>query len=263
MSLDIQQALGAIGEPTRFRIMELLGERAMTVGEVADALGALQPQTTKHLQALAAAGVIEVHKLGRRRVANLNRDTFGELAGYLDGLARRNPDDAALESYERAIAVEAAADAGTAAVRTLHFERSFASSPDKVWRAWTDPERAATWWAPRHFAVQAFEIAPHVGAPIRLVLREGRSDTYRSAGQVTAVDPGRRLVFSLAPLDAEGQPLFTAVHTVTIDGAGPTLLRLTIEVSDVHREAASAVAGLDIGWSQLLDALQEALADDS
>lgn len=263
MSLDIQQALGAIGEPTRFRIVQLLGERPMTVGEVADALGALQPQTTKHLQALEATGVIEVHKLGRRRVARLSRGAFGQLAGYFNGLAGSDADDAALESYEHAIGVEAAHDSGTGGPRTVRFERRLSASASEVWRAWTDPESAATWWAPRHFAVDAFEIAPVAGASIELVLREGKTDTYTSTGQVLEVDPEHRLVFTMAPLGADGKPMFTAVHTVTIDDDQPTLLRLTIEASDVRPEAASAVAGLNIGWGQLLDALEGTLSGSS
>ena len=46
MALDVQGVLQAIGEPTRFRIIELLATRPHAVGEVAEALGALQPQTT-------------------------------------------------------------------------------------------------------------------------------------------------------------------------------------------------------------------------
>lgn len=260
MSLDIQQAVGAIGEPTRFRIVELLSVRPMTVGEVAEALGALQPQTTKHLQALEAAGVIEVHRLGRRRVARLDRGTFGEVADFFAGLAGKGVDDMALESYGRAIAAEVTGGVGVSGPRTMHFERSVPSSADEVWQAWVDPERAASWWAPRHFSVDTLEIAPRAGAAINLVLREGKSDTYTSSGQVTAVDPRRRLVFSLAPLDADGRPLFAAIHTVMIDGSEPTRLRLTINVSDIRPEAAPAVAGLDIGWSQLLDGLQATLA---
>lgn len=262
MTLDIQQALAAISEPSRFRIVELLADRPMTVGEVTEALGALQPQTTKHIQALAAAGVVEVHKLGRRRVVRLDRAGFGELAGYFGRFAARGVDDDALEAYERAIAAESAQQAGTADARTFHFERQLPASRDEVWQAWTVAEHAATWWAPRHFRVDAFEIAPRVGAPIRLVLSEGASATYTSSGQIIAVESGRRLVFSLAPLDADGRTLFTAIHTVSIDGDNPTRLQLTIDVSEVRPEASSAVAGLDIGWTQLLDALQAFLAQD-
>lgn len=261
MTFDVQRALAAIGEPTRFRIVELLGERPMTVGEVATALDALQPQTTKHLQALDAAGVIEIHKLGRRRVARLDRGTFGEVAGYFASLAGKDVDDAALESYGRAIAAEVGGGVEGGGPRTLSFERTVPTSAEEVWQAWVDPARAATWWAPRHFSVETFEIAPQVGASINLVLREGESVTYTSSGQVLAVDPGRRLVLSLAPLDADGQALFTAIHTVRIEGSDPTQLQLTIEVSDVRPGAASAVAGLEIGWSQLLDALRTTLTD--
>jgi uncharacterized protein YndB with AHSA1/START domain/DNA-binding transcriptional ArsR family regulator len=260
VQVDVRRALAAMGEPTRFRIVELLADRSRTVGEVAQALGALQPQTTKHLQALEAAGVIRVHKLGRRRVARLERAVFRELAGYFDRFAREDPDDAALESYERGIAEEAAGSGGAAVARTLHYQRRLEAAPDAVWQAWTDAERAATWWAPRHFFVEAFDIAPRVGAPIRLLLREGASDIHRSAGQVIAVDPGRRLVFSLAPLDRDGRALFTAFHTVTIEGDNPTILRLEIDVSDVRPEAVAAVAGLHPGWTQLLDGLEAVLS---
>lgn len=257
MSLDVQQALAALGEPSRFRIVELLGERAMTVGEVTEALGALQPQTTKHIQALEAAGVIKVHKLGRRRVARLDRDSLGELVSYFGQLARAEDDDAALESYDRAIVAEGEHRTGA---RTLEFERQLETSPEAVWAAWTDPERAARWWAPRHFSVDTFEIAPEVGAPIQVALREGTSDTYTSIGQVVEADPGRRLVFSLAPVDSQGQALFSAIHTVTVAGDNPTTLRLMINISDVRDDAAAAVAGMDAGWPQLLDQLQAMLA---
>lgn len=202
MTLDVQRALAAVGEPSRFRIVELLTRRPHTVGEVAEALGALQPQTTKHIQALEAAGVVRVHRLGRRRVARLDRGSLGELARFFDRLARPDADDATLDAYERAITAETAHPTGTAGARTLTFVRRLSAAPEAVWSAWTDPERAATWWAPRHFAVADFAIAPTVGAPIRVVLREGTTE-YGSVGRMIAVEPGRRLVFELAPHDPD------------------------------------------------------------
>ena len=41
--LDVQRALAAIAEPTRFRIVSLLADRACTVSEVQEAIGARQP----------------------------------------------------------------------------------------------------------------------------------------------------------------------------------------------------------------------------
>lgn len=259
MSHDIQTMLAAVAEPTRFRIVQLLATRACTVGEVAAGIGALQPQTTKHLQTLETAGIVRIHKLGRRRVARLDRDALSALAAHFGALARPDADDAALDAYEAAVRAEESR--GPDGSRSLTFTRTLPASATAVWDAWVDPERAARWWAPRHFQVDAFEIAPRAGAPVRLALREAGA-VYESAGHVEEVEAGRRLVFSLAPVDADGVPLFAARHTLTLDRDAPTVLTLRIDVSEMRPEAAPAVAGLEPGWKQLLDALEAVLEAD-
>ena len=98
--MDIQHALAVIAEPTRFRIVGLLAEAPRTVGDVAATLGALQPQTTKHLQALEAAGIVRIHRLGRRRVASLDREALRLLGVWFGALAVNASDDEVLERYE-------------------------------------------------------------------------------------------------------------------------------------------------------------------
>lgn len=119
---------------------------------------------------------------------------------------------------------------------------------------------AAQWWAPRHFTVTSFELEPRAGAPIRVVLREGDGAEYESRGRVETVR-GKRLVFTLAPVDPTGEPLFEGRHEVTLTAGDTTRLTLDIVVSTVHPDAAAAVAGLEPGWNQLLDALEEMLND--
>ncbi|NYK10827.1 metalloregulator ArsR/SmtB family transcription factor [Leifsonia naganoensis] len=262
MTMDAQQALAVIGEPTRYRIVQLLAEAPRTVGEVAESLGALQPQTTKHLQALEAAGLIHIHRLGRRRVASLDRAALARLAGHLQELAAETADtatdDDALAAYERAIAEESGRSTANDD-RAVRLERLLPAAVADVWAAWTDPALAAQWWAPRHFTVAECEIAPTPGAPVRLVLREGDDAEYTSAGRVVEVSPATRLVYELAPVGPAGAPLFQAVHTVEFtpvprDGAA-TRVTLDIDVSAVAEGAAPAVAGIRLGWEQLLDAL--------
>lgn len=261
MTLDVQRALAILGEPTRLRIVELLAEEARTVGEVAAALGALQPQTTKHLQALEAAEIIRIHRLGRRRVARLDRAAMGQLADWFTTLAAADADDAELDRYEDAIRAEATRSEEDTGTRTVHLTRSLAASRIAVWDAWTIPSLARGWWAPRHFSVEAFDLTPDAGTPVRVVLREGDSATYESRGRMDSVDPGRTLVFTLAPVDAAGDPLFAAQHILSLDGDGPVELDLRIEVSNVRAGAEAAVAGLDQGWHQLLDALEASLSE--
>ncbi|GAA4488512.1 SRPBCC domain-containing protein [Microbacterium panaciterrae] len=259
--IDLQRAFAALGEPTRFRVVEVLAESARTVGGVADAIGALQPQTTKHLQALEVAGLIVVHKLGRRRVARLDRAAFALLSAWLGAWAQEDPDDVVLGSYEHAIAE---AEADPARPRALSLSVRIDAPIDAVWRAWTDPQLAARWWVPRHFEVRGLEIGPNPGAPVRVALAEPGGAIYRSEGRVLDVDPGRRLAFALAPLDEAGEALFDAVHTVELREEGAaTVVELRIEAEGARPGVAEALAGLEPGWSQLLDNLAALLGGDA
>ncbi|GAB6859415.1 metalloregulator ArsR/SmtB family transcription factor [Microbacterium xylanilyticum] len=267
---DPQRAFAAMGEPTRYRILEVLAQNASTVGGVAEAIGALQPQTTKHLQALEAAGLITVHKLGRRRVAQLDRAAFAALSAHLGAWSRDDADDDALAAYAQGIARE---DADPGRARALTLRTGVPASADAVWRAWTDPRQAARWWAPSHFEVRELEIAPESGAPIRFALGEPGGATYRSEGRVLEVEPCRRLVFALAPLDEAGQALFDAVYSVELDDEGAsiassgdgaaTAVALRIDVDGVRAGAAEAVAGLEPGWTQLFSGLTALFAGGS
>ncbi|MFD6700073.1 MULTISPECIES: SRPBCC domain-containing protein [unclassified Microbacterium] len=260
-SRDPQRAFAAMGEPTRYRILEVLAGSPATVGGVAEAIGALQPQTTKHLQALEGAGLITIHRLGRRRVASLNRSSFTMLAAHLGEWAQTGADDDALQTYEQAIASEQA-DPGQD--RSMSLGAVIPGPVDAVWRAWTDARIASRWWAPPHFEVRELAIAPEPGAPIRFALGEPGGATYRSEGRVLDADPGRRLVFALAPVDPTGAPMFDAVHTVSLSGDdAATTVELRIEATGVRPGAVEAIAGLEPGWTQLLAALAGLFADGS
>ncbi|MEV8214060.1 metalloregulator ArsR/SmtB family transcription factor [Leifsonia sp. NPDC077715] len=256
--MDVQQAVAAIGEPTRFRIVTLLAERPHTVGELASHLGALQPQTTKHLQLLESVGVVRIQRLGRRRLAALDRDALAELAEWMRGLAADTPDDLALARY-----AEAARSGGTTA--DVRLERTLTAPPETVWRAWTDAAEAARWWAPRHFSVVRCAIAPRVGAPVELVLREGDGAEYASTGTVREVGDGRRLVFELSPIGPDGRPLFEVVVEADLEPAdgGTTLtVHLTAAGAD-DGDTTAMLAGLKPGWMQQLDRLEHLLAGET
>ncbi|MFE4469807.1 metalloregulator ArsR/SmtB family transcription factor [Leifsonia sp. NPDC056824] len=254
--MDAKQVFAAVGEPTRFRVLTLLAAGPRTVGEIADELGALQPQTTKHIQALETAGVVRVQRIGRRRLASLNRDALRELASWLDTLAVETEDDRALADYAAGVAhAETRTASGGPATVDLAFERTIAASRDAVWRAWTDPAVAAHWWAPRHFTVVRCAVEPEPGARVELVLREGDGAEYSSAGTVREVQAGRRLAFDLSPIDAEGEVIFPVEVEVVLYGDDSTRLALTVHASAPDRTMAAMLAGLEPGWSQQLDRL--------
>jgi DNA-binding transcriptional ArsR family regulator len=65
---DCTQALRALGEMTRLRIMGLLMHERRTVNEIADVLKTSQYNVSKHLRVMRDAGPIEVRKDGQRRL---------------------------------------------------------------------------------------------------------------------------------------------------------------------------------------------------
>jgi DNA-binding transcriptional ArsR family regulator len=75
--------LGALAEPNRMRIVELLREGPLTVGEIAQRLALRQPQTSKHLKVLSDNGIVEVRADANRRIYRLRPEPFKSLDAWL------------------------------------------------------------------------------------------------------------------------------------------------------------------------------------
>jgi uncharacterized protein YndB with AHSA1/START domain len=256
--MDVQRALTALAEPTRFRIVRLLAESPRTVGEVADALGALQPQTTKHLQVLVAADLVVVHRLGRRRVVALRREPFDELGVWFAHLAASHPSEAVLDEYRAVIAEEETRQLDETRIVRLH--RDLPAAPEAVWEAWTIADLVRRWWAPEHFEVVDCEVEPTPGGAINVSLGEPDGATYQSVGRFLELERPARLRFEQSPLAPDGNPVFIGTYTVLLEArAGGTALDLEIELRDIRPGMSEVVAGVEIGWRQTLDRLAEHL----
>ena len=73
-----------VAEPTRRRILDLLRERARSVGELVDQLGISQPGVSKHLRVLREAGLVEVHPEAQRRRYELRTEPLEEIDAWLE-----------------------------------------------------------------------------------------------------------------------------------------------------------------------------------
>ncbi|HSJ29246.1 MAG TPA: metalloregulator ArsR/SmtB family transcription factor [Acidimicrobiia bacterium] len=78
----------ALGEPSRFQIVELLRGGPRSVGEIVEALGIRQPQVSKHLSVLNGAGIVGVRPQARKRIYHLDQATFEELSDWVDSFER-------------------------------------------------------------------------------------------------------------------------------------------------------------------------------
>ena len=256
--------LAALAEPNRLRIVGLLGAAPRSVGEMAAALRLRQPQVTKHLQTLERAGVVTVHPLGRRRIYALRRETLRELGRWLATFDLDHPSEDALRHYQAAIEAEhVEAELGRSGrPRRLKVERELAAPVSRVWRAWTSVDEIRRWWAPTHFTVVESTVSAVVGGRLQIVIAEGDGTRYVAEGRFLALRHPAALSFELNPLDARLRPLFRAVHDVRLaDRGATTRLSISIRISDAGPGAVTALAGMQIGWEQLLDKLAAVVED--
>lgn len=77
------KTFGALAEPTRFRIIELLREQPYSVSDFVKLLQVRQPQVSKHLRILLNIGLVNVRPIAQQRIYSLNHDAFIELDQWL------------------------------------------------------------------------------------------------------------------------------------------------------------------------------------
>lgn len=80
--------LSALAEPNRMKIVELLRDGPLTVGEIADHLGLRQPQASKHLKVLSDNGIVDVKAEANRRIYKLRPEPFRALDSWVKSFQR-------------------------------------------------------------------------------------------------------------------------------------------------------------------------------
>jgi DNA-binding transcriptional ArsR family regulator len=75
--------LHAISDGSRRTVLEALGERDATAGELAALLPIARPGVSRHLRVLREAGLVEVRKAGQQRVYTLRPEPLAEVDGWL------------------------------------------------------------------------------------------------------------------------------------------------------------------------------------
>jgi DNA-binding transcriptional ArsR family regulator len=75
---------GALGDPNRRAILEVLGGGRRSVREIADALPISRPAVSRHLRLLKAAGLVVEEAQGTRRIYQLHDDGVAAVRAYLE-----------------------------------------------------------------------------------------------------------------------------------------------------------------------------------
>ena len=104
----------ALGDPLRWRIVELLAGEQLCVAHLTEELGVGQPLVSHHLKALRTAGLVSTDRYRYWTYYRLHPDALRLLAHHLDGLAHAAPNGTACR---RAVDGQAPPTAARAAAR--------------------------------------------------------------------------------------------------------------------------------------------------
>ena len=84
---DLDQLLGALADPTRRRVVEVLGSGPRRAGELATAVGMPATALSRHLQVLRSSGLVTADVLegdARGRIYALKPDRLAAMQAWLD-----------------------------------------------------------------------------------------------------------------------------------------------------------------------------------
>jgi len=77
-------ALAALADPTRRRILELLVDGEVAAGDLAEEFAVSRPAVSRHLRVLREAGLVRSRVEGQRRLYALDARPLAELDAWLE-----------------------------------------------------------------------------------------------------------------------------------------------------------------------------------
>jgi uncharacterized protein YndB with AHSA1/START domain len=155
-------------------------------------------------------------------------------------------------------------------IKEVAFERTYDASPKTVWQAWTNPEMLKQWWGPNNVTIPECEVDLRVGGKIYIVMEAGeamgpyKGTKWPMLGEFTVVEPNSKLSYT-AKAWTEGQNEETTIDQATeltlTEENGKTKLKIRAAIYKTGPKAGMAVQGMQAGFTQQLDKLNDFLTD--
>ena len=86
MQTYVQAGLEALGDATRFAILQSLARRPLAVSELAETLPVSRPAVSQHLRVLKDARLVSDRKAGTKRIYEVNPEGIALLREHFDRL---------------------------------------------------------------------------------------------------------------------------------------------------------------------------------
>jgi uncharacterized protein YndB with AHSA1/START domain len=146
--------------------------------------------------------------------------------------------------------------------RELVLARIIDAPPEKLFRAWTEPELLMQWFTPRPWTVSLVQTDVRAGGSSLIVMRSPEGEAFPNRGVYLEVIPSERIVFTDAYTKAwepSDKPFMTAILTFE-DLNGRTKYTARVRHWTVADREAHEKMGFHEGWAKATDQLIELVA---
>jgi uncharacterized protein YndB with AHSA1/START domain len=145
--------------------------------------------------------------------------------------------------------------------KNISLSRFFKAPRALVFEAFTNPKHVAQWWGPKGFTNPVCEIDARPGGAMLIHMHHPDGFSHPMTGVVHEVVPNERFVFTAIARDDKGTVLLEAHTTIGFrDEAGGTRLTVEARGKGLQPIARTMLAGMEEGWSQSIDKLEDVLA---
>ena len=144
--------------------------------------------------------------------------------------------------------------------RTIHIERIFNASRDRVWRAFTDPTQVAQWWGRGH-KLDVERDEQYRGGHWRYVEHTAKG-AEGFEGRYREVTPKERIVRSF---EWDGMPAYVIIETIEFHDLGDGRTKITNTTLFYSTEERDGMfnSGMEGGMNESFAALDTLLQKES
>jgi uncharacterized protein YndB with AHSA1/START domain len=137
----------------------------------------------------------------------------------------------------------------------LELRWTLGTSPQRIFRALTDPAELPTWWGPSGFTTPEIRIDLRVGGGYRFGMQPPDGDLFHLVGEFLEIDAPHRLAYTFRWEDPDPDDLETVVR-LSLEADGSRTL-VSLQQSPFATEARLALHR--DGWTDSLQRLTELL----
>ncbi len=143
--------------------------------------------------------------------------------------------------------------------KEILISRIFDATPDRVFRAHTDPNALAQWWGPREYESRIDRWEPRKGGAWRIVQKAPDGTEHPFRGVFKEVVPPKRLTWTF-----EYEPMAGHISTQTVtfepEPGDKTKLTVRVRFDDQAERDGMLASGMEWGMRQGYERLDEVLA---